>query len=44
MRRNLKSSILVASVLAALAAPVHAGLFGSSLDGNIAKESTQIAR
>lgn len=44
MRTKIKSSILAASVLAALAAPAHAGLFGSSLGGDIAKESTQMAR
>lgn len=44
MRKNLKSSFLAVSVLAALAAPAHAGLFGSSLGGDIAKESTQMAR
>lgn len=43
MRTKIKSSILAASVLAALAAPAHAGLFGS-LGGDIAKESTQMAR
>lgn len=42
MRKNLKSSFLAVSVLAALAAPAYAGLFGS-LGGDIAKESTQIA-
>lgn len=44
MRTKLKFSLLAASVLAALAAPTHAGLFGSSLGGDIAKESTQMAR
>ena len=45
MKNEFKSSALAISVLACLAvAPAHAGLFGSSLGGDIAKESTQIAR
>ena len=45
MKNKTKSSALAISVLACLAAaPAQAGLFGSSLGGDIAKESTQIAR
>ena len=44
MRTKLKSSLLALSALACIAAPAHAGLFGSSLGGDIAKESTQMAR
>lgn len=45
MKNKTKSSALAISVLACLAAaPAQAGLFGSSLGGDIAKESTQMAR
>lgn len=45
MKNKTKSSALAISVLACLAAaPAHAGLFGSSLGGDIAKESTQMAK